>query len=80
MPESPEVNLEEIESASKKIISEEKGEKTSFEREPIAFGINAVIATFSRDENLDSDDLLKKLQEIPNVSSAEITDFRRAFG
>ena len=80
MPEAPDTNLEEIEEKAKKIISEEKGEKTRLEKEPIAFGINAIITTFARDENLDSDNLLKKLQEIPNVSSAEIIDFRRAFG
>ena len=80
MPESPDTNLEEVEKLALKIISEEKGEKTTVENEPIAFGINSLILAFSRDENLDSDEMLEKLQNIENVSSAEIIDFRRAFG
>jgi len=62
------------------IISEEKGKKTLADKEPVAFGINAIVLTFSRDENLDSDEMLEKLQKIPSVSSAKIIDFRRAFG
>ena len=80
MPKSPDVDLKEIENQAKNIISEQQGEKTKLEREPVAFGINAIIATFARDETLESDTLLKKLQEIANVSSAEVIDFRRAFG
>ncbi len=80
MPESPDIDLKDIENQAKNIISGEKGEKTKLEIEPVAFGINAIIATFARDETLESDTLLKKLQEIPNVSSAEVIDFRRAFG
>lgn len=80
MPESPDTNLDEIENKSKTIIEEEQGEKLSIEREPVAFGINSIILTFARNEDLDSDDMLEKIQKIQNVSSAEIIDFRRAFG
>ncbi len=80
MPESPDSNLEDIENNAKTIISKESGEKTTIEREPIAFGLNAIILTFSRDETLNSDEMLEKLQKVENVSSAEIIDFRRAFG
>ena len=80
MPDSPEADLSEIEQNSEKIISGEQGNNLKLEREPVAFGINSIIATFARDETLDSDELLKKLQEVSNVSSAEIIDFRRALG
>lgn len=80
MPESPKTNLENIEFRASNIIKEEKGENMKFEKEPIAFGLTALIATFARDETLDSDNLLENLQKIPNVSSAEIIDFRRALG
>ena len=39
MPESPDSNLEEVQSKAEAIIQEEKGEKISFEKEPIAFVI-----------------------------------------
>ena len=80
MPKSPKTNLDDIELKSKNIIKQERGENIKFEKEPIAFGLIALIATFARDENLDSDNLLNKLQKISDVSSAEIIDFRRAIG
>lgn len=80
MPESPDSNLEKIEIKAKGIIEEEKGNNLRFEIEPIAFGINAINATFTREETLDSDILVEKLQKIKQVNSAEIIDFRRAIG
>ena len=50
MPTSPEVNLEEIKDKAKEVIEANKGEKPTFEEEPIAFGLKAVIAGFSLDE------------------------------
>lgn len=80
MPESPDTNLDDIEKKSRVIIEDYEGKNLKFEKEPIAFGLIAVIATFSRDETLDTDEMLKKLQELETVNSAEIMDFRRALG
>jgi len=80
MPDSPDADLDAIEEKAKQIISEEKGENLKFEREPVAFGLNAIIVGMSREEGLSSDEMLEKLQNSGNVSSAEIIDFRRAFG
>lgn len=80
MPSSPDVDLDEIQSLAEKIITQEKGENPKFEKEPIAFGLTAVIAFFAMDESLPTDIFEKKLKEIPNVASADIIDFRRAFG
>ncbi len=80
MPSSPSTNLKEIENEAKKIIEENQGKNTRFEKEPVAFGINAIIAFFARDEEKDTDALLDFIREIENVSSAEIIDYRRALG
>ncbi len=80
MPESPKTNLKDIETEAKKIIEKLQGKNPRFEKEPIAFGLTAVIAGFSIDESLPTDIFEKELAKIKHVSSAEIIDFRRAFG
>ena len=67
-------------SYAKKIIDSEQGSNLRIEIEPIAFGLNAVNLTFTREETLDSDILIEKLRKINGVASGEIIDFRRAFG
>ena len=80
MPSSPDVNLDELQSGAEAIISEHEGEKPNTKVEPVAFGLNSVNISFSRDENLDNDEMLEKINNLKHVSSAEISDFRRAFG
>ncbi len=80
MPESPETNLDEIKEKAKSIISENEGKNPLFEEQPIAFGLKALIASFSIDESIQTGIFEDKLKEIENVKSAEIADFRRAFG
>ena len=80
MPSSTNVNLKEMEGKAKKLIEDFKGANIKFEIEPIAFGLNAIIISFAWDEGSDRESLEAKLSKIPNVSSAEIIDFRRAFG
>ena len=80
MPESPDSKLENIEKKAKEIIEKDKGANLRIEREPIAFGLIAVNITFTREETLDSDNLVERLRKIKEVNSAEITDFRRAIG
>jgi len=80
MPESVETNLDKIQKKAETIIKENKGQNPKFEIQPIAFGLKALIASFSIDESVPTDPFETKLKEILNVSSAEIIDFRRAFG
>lgn len=80
MPESPNVDLNKIESKAKKIIEKENGKNPRFEKEPIAFGLIALIVSFAIDESLPTDIFEEKLKDIENVSSANIIDFRRAIG
>ncbi|MBI2629374.1 elongation factor 1-beta [Candidatus Pacearchaeota archaeon] len=77
MPDSPETNLDEIESEARKIIERHKGKIAKTEQEPIAFGLKAVILTFSIVESFNQDPLENELRSISHVSSAEIIDFRR---
>ena len=80
MPTSPEVNLEEIKENAKKIVEKGKGRNPRFEEEPIAFGLKAVMVFFDIDESQELDTIEEELRKIKNVSSAEVTDMRRAFG
>jgi len=80
MPESPDSDLEKIQERAKQIVEENGGKKPSTKTEPIAFGLNAVLLNFALDESLSIDDIENPLKEIPEVSSAEVVDFRRAFG
>ena len=80
MPESPDTNLEEIQNKAKAIVNEKKGKNPTTRTEPIAFGLNAIYLNFAIDESLSVDDFENPIREIPGVSSAEVSDFRRAFG
>ena len=52
----------------------------SIQIKPIAFGLNAIILNFALDESKSIDNIQDKLKEIKEISSAEVIDFRRAFG
>lgn len=80
MPTSPDADLDAIEKKAEEIVVAGEGGNVKMEREPVAFGLNAIIVFFSRDENLDTDDLLDELRAMELVNSAEIIDFRRALG
>ena len=80
MPTSPEVNLEEIKNSAKTIIESNKGARTNFEEQPIAFGLKAVIAGFEIDEESPLEPIEENLKKIENVNSVQVIDMRRAFG
>lgn len=82
MPESPEINLENLEKKAKKDILEFAGKgDTKTEIEPIAFGLKAIKITFIMDEKLGNPDKIsEKIEKYKEVASAEIIDVRRAIG
>tara|TARA_Y100000310_G_scaffold203864_1_gene204112 strand:- start:318 stop:596 length:279 start_codon:yes stop_codon:yes gene_type:complete len=82
MPTSPEVNLEELQKKVEEILSIEaiEGMKITHEKEPIAFGLTALISGFAMDESKQVDPIQEKITALENVNSAEVADFRRAFG
>ena len=80
MPDSPTVDLDKIQRKTEEILTNAGSKSIKFEREPIAFGLTAVIAQFSWEDSEDSDELMEQLQTMHEVSSAEIIDYRRAIG
>ena len=82
MPKNPSVDLSKIEAEVKKEIVKfcnSQEFKTSIE--PIAFGLKALNIIFVMDESKGStEELEKKISQISNVESVEVTDVRRAIG
>jgi len=80
MPVSPDADLENIKSTAKSIIEKDGGKNCSFEEEPIAFGLKALIAMFAWPEEKELEELENKLKEVEEVNSIQVADIRRAFG
>ena len=80
MPTSPDVNLEEIKEITKTILEKNSANNPKFEEEPIAFGLKAIIASFDMDESKALEPIESAIRNLENVSSAEVSDMRRAFG
>lgn len=80
MPVSVETNIEKIAEKAKEII-ESLGQKIlKQEKQPIAFGLNALLLILSWPDNKGPDELEEKIKAIENVKSAEIVDVRKAIG
>lgn len=81
MPNSPNVNLNEIKEQAKKIIEKNKARRIVFEEQPIAFGLKAIIANFEQDEaDGELEPIENELRNLKDISSVEVVDMRRAFG
>ena len=80
MPESPDINLEEIKESVKERLQPEGAQNISFEEKSIAFGLKAVFVKFAWPEDKDTSIFEEKLSEIEGVSSVDTEDYRRAFG
>jgi len=80
MPESPQTDLEKIKKEIKKRIEEQTGKISKIEEQEIAFGLKAIVVTIAWPEEKDTDTAETALSEIEGVSSAQITDYRGAFG
>jgi elongation factor 1-beta len=82
MPESPEINLDNIETQAKqKVIDFSQGQEMKIEQEPIAFGLKALKIIFAMEESKGSTDALEdSIKTIEGVNSVEVVDVRRALG
>jgi elongation factor 1-beta len=80
MPESIEVNLEELKKKLEEKILKLGAKNVSFLEENVAFGLKALIATLAWPEQQETGILESELSSIEGVSSAQIIDYRRAFG
>lgn len=80
MPTSPDVDLEVIKSRFNALLEEMGGVPSGVEEQPIAFGLKALLFSFAYPEEKDVDQVNNAVNEIENVSSSEMTDYRRALG
>ena len=80
MPDSPEADMERIESDIKNELESEGAKNLSFEIHPIAFGLKAILVKFSLPEEKGTDNLESAISQIDSVSSVKIEEYRRAFG
>ena len=78
MPTSLEVDLEVIKENAKKEIEKNKGTKVKTEEQPVAFGLKAIIVSFDLSEEFELDPIESALENLENVSSAQVIDMRRA--
>ena len=77
MPDSPEVNLKDIEESAKKIVEEFGGKNKEYSIEPIAFGLKAVIVFFFYPDDKNIDSIEGKFSKIENVASVQLIDMRK---
>ena len=76
LPESVEVNLDELEEKIKEKLQPER-----IEREPIAFGLTALkIVKFVKDEAGEVENCEKILKEIEGVGEVEVVGLTRSLG
>lgn len=80
MPTSPEIDFKEVKEKAKTIVEKGKGKNCTFEEEPIAFGLKALIVSFNIDEEQDLEPVEEGLRNLENISSAQVIDMRKAFG
>lgn len=80
MPNGTDINLENLKEKIQPIIETAEGKRVSFEEEPIAFGLKALIAGFELDEKCELEPIENKLEELKEITSATVSDMRRAFG
>ncbi|MBN2421367.1 elongation factor 1-beta [Candidatus Woesearchaeota archaeon] len=80
MPESPEVDLIKVEENSKKVLEQFEGKMQSAERQPIGFGLVALILKFVVDEKHGTDAIESEMCKIEGVESAQTTMTSRAMG
>ena len=81
MPESPDVDLEVVETEATKLCSKFGAEVGKKEIEPVAFGLKALILYMIADEEKGgTDDLEEGITKIKGVNSVEVTGVTRALG
>ncbi len=80
LPDSPQADLNHIETEARKALEEHGAKNISFVQEPIAFGLKSIKIKFAWPEEKNTDIIDNSLGSIKHVSSAKIEDYRRAFG
>lgn len=78
MPESPEVDLENLRKEVTKTIEHHHGKNPKYNEVPVAFGLKALMTSFMLDENQELEPIENAVQDLSDVSSTQVTDMRRA--
>ena len=78
MPKSLEIDLTEIEKNIRDLLKKNDVKESQFEVHPVAFGLKSLTVLFGWPEEKEFEEIEKKLQQIPGVSSLEVIDMRRA--
>jgi len=77
MPNSPKTNLKEIQKKAEEIVKKNGGRNREYEIQPIAFGLNAIIAFFEWPEEKELEGIEKDFSKIKNVNSIQVIDMRK---
>jgi elongation factor 1-beta len=81
LPKLVETDFSKLTEDCTKLIEAFKGKVHKSEKEPIAFGMQALIIIFSMDEKIGATDKLEaQITDLEAVSSVDVADVRRAFG
>ena len=82
MPQSPDIDLSELEKKSKReIVKFCNSQEFKVEIQPIAFGLKALIILFVMEESIGTTEKLEQnISQLDGVESVEVTDVRRAVG
>jgi translation elongation factor aEF-1 beta len=79
MPSS-EADLTKLEEKIRINLEKAGAIRVTIEIQEVAFGLKAMIVTIAWPEQKDTDEAEKAIQEIEEVSSLDVVDYRRAFG
>lgn len=77
MPESPDIDLGEIEKEIKSKIKQGGGKNRQYDQQPIAFGLKALIAFFEWGEDQELEPIQEEIQKLEGVKSVEVIDMRK---
>jgi translation elongation factor aEF-1 beta len=77
MPESPDINLEEVETKAKAIVESKGGKNRDYITEEVAFGLKSLTVFFELSEEIEPSVIEESLKTIEGVGSTQITDMRR---
>jgi len=80
MPESLDVSLPDLQEKIREKVTKSGAMNVSFSEENVAFGLKALVVQLAWPEEKDTSSLETDLSEMEEVSSAQIIDYRRAFG
>ena len=62
------------------MVEKKGGKNCNIDQEPIAFGLEALIAFFAWPEELELESLEEEINALEKVSSVQVIDMRRALG